>query len=337
MLSLRLPEAPEAMEKALLAVETLGLVPETVDALITKGTMLGQVGRLTEARIILEGAIALAEEHDLGPSMTRGQNNLGYTLVGIDAATARASAEAAFRISQRLGDRSILLFQAAQMAGLLVLSGEFEKAEEVLSNPIVGDPPPAVRASFATTELIMASWRGDVDAVDRLHAEVQTLIEVVDDPQVIAYTKANGIEVAIAHDQLEKAFAESVENLDRNWNEVAETVGSPLFIAGLLGERDRFALLVPLYRRFQPRFGEYLTVARLVAEAGAGPVDSEEIDAIIAERSGLGLLGDVVVFSVSAANFLTSEKKAEYVSSVRSIATERGWHGILRLIDRHLT
>jgi hypothetical protein len=74
-----------------------------------------------------------------------------------------------------------------------------------------------------------------------------------------------------------------------------------------------------------------------VAEAGAGPVDSEEIDAIIAERSGLGLLGDVVVFSVSAANFLTSEKKAEYVSSVRSIATERGWHGILRLIDRHLT
>jgi class 3 adenylate cyclase/tetratricopeptide (TPR) repeat protein len=337
MLSLRLADAPEAMEKALLAVETLGLVPETVDALITKGTMLGQVGRLTEARIILEGAIALAEEHDLGPSMTRGQNNLGYTMVGIDAATARASAEAAFRISQRLGDRSILLFQAAQMAGLLVASGEFEKAEEVLSNPIVGDPPPAARASFATTELIMASWRGDVEAVDRLHAEVQSLMAVIDDPQVIAYTRANGIEVAIAHDELEKAYAEGADNLNRDWNEVAETVGSPLLTAGLLGDPDRFAQLVPVYQRFQPRFSEYLTIARIMADAGTGPVDSQEIDAIIAERSDLGLLADVVVFSISAANFLTSEKKAEYVSAVRSIATEREWHGILRLIDRYLS
>jgi hypothetical protein len=43
------------------------------------------------------------------------------------------------------------------------------------------------------------------------------------------------------------------------------------------------------------------------------------------------------VFSISAANFLTSEKKAEYVSAVRSIATEREWHGILRLIDRYLS
>jgi hypothetical protein len=258
-------------------------------------------------------------------------------MVGIDAATARASAEAAFRISQRLGDRSILLFQAAQMAGLLVASGEFEKAEEVLSNPIVGDPPPAARASFATTELIMASWRGDVEAVDRLHAEVQSLMAVIDDPQVIAYTRANGIEVAIAHDELEKAYAEGADNLNRDWNEVAETVGSPLLTAGLLGDPDRFAQLVPVYQRFQPRFSEYLTIARIMADAGTGPVDSQEIDAIIAERSDLGLLADVVVFSISAANFLTSEKKAEYVSAVRSIATEREWHGILRLIDRYLS
>jgi hypothetical protein len=183
----------------------------------------------------------------------------------------------------------------------------------------------------------MASWRGDVEAVDRLHAEVQSLMEVIDDPQVIAYTRANGIEVAIAHDELERAFAESIDNLNRDWNEVAETVGSPLLAAGLLGDPDRFARLVPKYQRFHPRFGEYLTIARILADAGTGPVDNQEIDAIIAERSDLGLLADVVVFSISAANFLTSEKKAEYVSSVRSIATERGWHGILRLIDRYLT
>jgi hypothetical protein len=110
-----------------------------------------------------------------------------------------------------------------------------------------------------------------------------------------------------------------------------------LLTAGLLGDSDRFARLVPKYQRFHPRFSEYLTVARILADAGTGPVASQEIDAIIADRSDLGLLADVVVLSISAANFLTSEKKAEYVSSVRSIATERGWHGILRLIDRYLT
>ena len=58
-------------------------MPETIDALITKGTYLGQVGRLSEARIILEGAIALAEEHDLGRSVARGQDNLGLCPVSV--------------------------------------------------------------------------------------------------------------------------------------------------------------------------------------------------------------------------------------------------------------
>ena len=39
-----------------------------------------------------------------------------------------------------------------------------------------------------------------------------------------------------------------------------------------------------------------------------------------------------------AAPFATPEKRIGVsVSTARSIATERGWHGILRLIDSHLS
>ncbi len=51
----------------------------------------------------------------------------------------------------------------------------------------------------------------------------------------------------------------------------------------------------------------------------------------------MGSVADVVRFSVIAAPFAIPEKRIEYVSTARSIATERGWHGILRLIDEHLS
>jgi hypothetical protein len=42
-------------------------------------------------------------------------------------------------------------------------------------------------------------------------------------------------------------------------------------------------------------------------------------------------------FSMIAAPFAIPEKRIEYVSTACSIAIERGWHGILKLIDAHLS
>ncbi len=129
------PGVLEAADRALAAAEKLGSVPETIDALITKGTFLGQLGRLSESRIIIEGAIALAEEHDLGRSISRGQNNLAYVLVGLDDAASLAVGEEAYRTAQRLGDRSQLLFQVgADGVGLRQSSGSSRRRRK--SSPI---------------------------------------------------------------------------------------------------------------------------------------------------------------------------------------------------------
>ena len=334
----QMPGVLEFTDKALSASEELGLVPEIIDALITKGTALGQVGRLTEARVILEGAMALAEQNNLALSIARGQNNLAYVLVGIDDGASQALAEDAFRTSQRLGDRSLMLFHAGQMTFSFVLMGDFERAEEVLANPLTQDPPPAVRVQTATAELIMAAWRGKRDLVDRLDAEVGELMADVDDPQVEINIRDNELDVAIAHGELEKAFDLSAVRLrESRWNEISDTIGHSLFVAGLLGDPDRFVQLVPGFERHLPRFVDQLTVCRTLATAVDGPVDPREIDAVIARRAGFGAISDVVRMSMTAAPFVVPEKKAEYVSTARQIASERGWHGIIKLIDSHLS
>ncbi|HEU5112480.1 MAG TPA: adenylate/guanylate cyclase domain-containing protein [Acidimicrobiia bacterium] len=337
MLSME-PGVLEAADRALTATEQLGWVPETIDALITKGTSLGQLGRLSEARIILEGAISLAEEHDLGRSIARGQNNLAYVLVGLDDEASLALAEEAHRTAQRLGDRSLLLFQVGQSAFAYAAIGEFEKAEEVLANPLTREQPPATRVYTASAELVMAAWRGDLEEVDRLEAEVEGLVDQVDDPQVEVTFKTIALEATIARGRMEEAFLLAGELLEEStWNQAADTIGSPLFTAALLGDASRFATLIPLYQRYLPRFREYHATCQVLAPAIDGPVDTREIDAVIARSAGWGSVADVVRFSMIAAPFAIPEKRSEYLSNARSIATERGWHGILSLIDSHLS
>ena len=334
----QMPGVVEAADRALAAVEELDFMPEIIDALITKGTELGKVGRLSEARIILEGAIALAEDHHLGNSIARGQGNLAYVLFGLDDAASLAVAEDAYRTAQRLGNRSLLLFHVGQMAIAYVDIGEFEKAEEVLANPLTREQPPAARVYTANAELTMAAWRGDTEGVGRLDAEVTRLISEVDDPQTRNSIRDIRLNAALANDELEQAFSLAAKRLEEStWSEVSETIGHSLFIAALLGDAARFALLTPLYERHLPRFNDYHTTCQILAPGVEGPVDTREIDAIIARRKGWGSVADVVRFSVIAAPFTTPNKRAEYLSTARSIATERGWHGILRLIDSHLS
>jgi len=330
------PDVLTAVDRALSAVEKLGLVPETIDALITKGTALGQVGRLTEARIILEGAIALADHHRLGGALTRAQNNLAYILVGIDPEASFNLGEEAFRTAQRLGDRSVLLFSSGQMALNLATKGDFAGAEELLANPIIADPPPPIRVWIAALELLMAMWRGDLEKVDLLYAEIGQLEPQVDDPQVRASAEDVDLHVAVAHGRLEDAFSRIVELFDRPWNEVAEITSLALFITGLLGDPARCKVMAGLFEKFHPRYSDELAFARSLAEGGDGPIDPGELDSLIAKREQIGVVTDVVLFSAAAARFVAPPKRDDYLSQARALCQSHGWPGIHGLIDRYL-
>ncbi len=329
----QMPGVVEVAERALLAAERLRMVPEILDALITKATVFGHVGRNTEARIIMEGATALAEQHGLGFIVARGQNNLAFILVGIDDAASVAIAEDAFRTSQRLGDRSLILFHNGQMAFSLVTLGEFDRAEAVLAHPMLEDPPPAVRASIATAQLMMAVWRGDVDRADRLQAELDTLLTDVDDPQVLSYMDDNAIDIALAHHDAETALALSLKRLEMApWNEFTDSLRHAVFAAGLLGDVAAFSRLTQLLRPHHPRFEDDARFCEIVVDG----TRTREIDAIIGQRAEGGFLLDVVRFSAAAARFAPPEPRGEYLATVRKLCTERGWNGALGLVESYL-
>jgi hypothetical protein len=285
--------------------------------------------------MILEGAIARAEEQNLAAALTRAQNNLAYILVGIDDVAGFALSGDSYRSAQRIGDRSALLFATVQMAATQIGSGNFAGAEVLLSDPVMTDPPPAARIWMALLELMMSFWRGDIETLARADEEIGTLIDDIDDPQVRAGVDNREAFVDAANDRLAAAFSRCTELLTREWNEVLEIVELSLFVGGLLGDSSNFRQIAQLLERHLPRYSHAHSLAQIVGGAGEGPVDWKEVDAIIAKRQPLGPI-EVVMLSVAAAPFLESAKRAEYLSTARSLCTQNGWDGVLRLLDRHL-
>jgi class 3 adenylate cyclase/tetratricopeptide (TPR) repeat protein len=329
------PGALEALESSLPVLETHALTAPTVDALITKGTLLGREGRLTEARIILEGALALAERNELGSLLARAQNNLAYILVGIDDAASSRVSEDAWRTALRSGDRSMLMFQTGQRAYNMIYIGEFEAAEETLRHPLASDPPPAARAMVATGELIMAAWRGENDRVQELRSEIELLMPEVDDPQTRGQIEETDIEVALSKDDVKGAADICIRLLDREWGEVSDAVPWGIFLAALLGDRDLCAVLSEKYGRFHPRFAHLRRMAEIFSEGV--PEDMREVDEIIASRIEAGVVPEVVLINAAAARFGPPDQSDRYLEAARSIAGDKGWSGILRLIDTHLS
>ena len=68
------------LERALSVAELLGLDDVLVEALTSKAVVLLSDNRFREARLLLEGAIALAEAKGLWTSWQRASNNLGVIL-----------------------------------------------------------------------------------------------------------------------------------------------------------------------------------------------------------------------------------------------------------------
>jgi hypothetical protein len=67
------------------------------------------------------------------------------------------------------------------------------------------------------------------------------------------------------------------------------------------------------------------------------PKDMREVDEIIASRVEAGVVPEVVLINTAAARFGPPDQCDGYLETARSIADEKGWHGILRLIDTHFS
>jgi class 3 adenylate cyclase/tetratricopeptide (TPR) repeat protein len=117
------------LELALELAEALKLPDVLTQALTTKGMDLTRRNRLEESRILLDGALAIALEHDIPAAAIRAANNLAVVFESSDRyADALAIADRGAAIARRVGDR---VWESQLFAGpvsTLVLLGRWDDA-----------------------------------------------------------------------------------------------------------------------------------------------------------------------------------------------------------------
>ncbi|MGA7226726.1 MAG: adenylate/guanylate cyclase domain-containing protein [Acidimicrobiia bacterium] len=322
----------ELMEHALTAVERLQLVPETVDGLITKGTFLGSMGRLTEARVLLEGAIALADQHGLAHAAARGRNNLGYVLIGTDVEAGLEASAEAYDSVLRQGDRSQLLFHSSQKASVLFTLGRFDELIDVLSDPLLEDPPPSIRVWHVSIHHDIACFQGDMEEAARLLVEIDRLAQDVDDVQVLGSVRDSHLISDLFSGQFEIAYHQALTSAETSWIDAFQVL-APGVLAGAVLGRDEYERMISVAESYHPRFLDETHFYRAALRL-PDPSAVKETEEILAKWEALGLKVSLCLGRVTVAAAQPPGKiREDLMTTAKSMAEVEGWNGVIALID----
>jgi tetratricopeptide (TPR) repeat protein len=124
----RTDEALEHAEQALALAEALELPEQLAIALQTKGTILGQRGRVVEAAALLTAAVRYAEENGLTWAESVARVNLGDLLYQSDLPGAEEHTQGAADLLHRLGDRDEA-FALGNLALIQFYAGKWESSQ----------------------------------------------------------------------------------------------------------------------------------------------------------------------------------------------------------------
>jgi tetratricopeptide (TPR) repeat protein len=119
------------LERALRIAEAANLPETLAEALNTKAVLMMRWDRPREAMILVEGALAIALEHDLHRAALRAYNNLGVSLTMADRWRDENALEyRALELARRVGDRQWESTFLARSVATLIMRGEWDEALE---------------------------------------------------------------------------------------------------------------------------------------------------------------------------------------------------------------
>jgi class 3 adenylate cyclase/tetratricopeptide (TPR) repeat protein len=173
----QLDAAMPHLEHALELAEALKLPEILTQALTTKGAVLMRRNRLEEGRLLLEGALTLAFEHDIPAAAIRASNNLAVVYESLDRyADALMIVDRAAATARRVGDRNWELLLLVGPISSLALLGQWDEALAREEEAKAGGMLP-LHDELLIHLVEIDCWRGDIEhARTRLeqHAELET-------------------------------------------------------------------------------------------------------------------------------------------------------------------
>jgi class 3 adenylate cyclase/tetratricopeptide (TPR) repeat protein len=211
LMALRDADAADLADRVMGPAERFRLVPTIVDTLITRGTALGNLGRMHEATALLEAAKRHAKERDLSSAELRATNNLAHLLAYDDHGAALETCRSGMELANRLGDVRFMGSFTWAVAAYLDRNGSYEEAQALRDQ--VRDRielPAASIRWYELTDLMMRIERGDVTAFDAAH---EALDRSLDDADPQSQASVPGIRAVV--DNFRGRFEEAFESVMR--------------------------------------------------------------------------------------------------------------------------
>jgi class 3 adenylate cyclase/tetratricopeptide (TPR) repeat protein len=180
-----------------------------IEALTTKGTSLGVVGRAVESEAALRGAIHLADRHGLVPASLRARNNLAGPLAFVDLAEAIGMMREGWEMATRYGHRLFAYQFLVVLLDMALRSGEWDawmnEADEFLDNEAV---TPFYAAAFHSSRAVRVALRGDLAEAERIHEDVVRLAGTLQSQQLDAYLHRERMWLRLIAGRWEEAVVE---------------------------------------------------------------------------------------------------------------------------------
>jgi tetratricopeptide (TPR) repeat protein len=219
------------MERVLEAAERADLVDVLADALVTRGSALGFIGRIREGLGVIEIGERVARAHGLTSTQMRAMNNRAGSLIEFDPRATIELAQEGVELARRVGDRGALSAMRGMLGFSLTWTGDLDGALSQYEAGLADDPEPGDALVLLDGVIIVRAARGE-DVTERL-AEIERLAVGIADSNVLWTT----IDAPAWVDFCTGRFDEA----ERQWREGAAR--NPAALAGWLPAAAGAALL----------------------------------------------------------------------------------------------
>ena len=164
-----------------------------LDLLITRGVSLSNVGRSTEAVVVLTGAVDVAGRQMIEYQWNRAAVNLGYALAPDDPARSFAVSRAAIERSRRVGVIGAIRYILGNAVDAAIEVAEWDWAMEQIAEMDAILTEPAEQLWFGTFKVAISAYRGEdvLEEAQRLYRDSRG----VDDAQ---YRSVGAVGLAVA-------------------------------------------------------------------------------------------------------------------------------------------
>jgi predicted ATPase len=154
---------------------------QLIDLFTGRALYLSSAGQRPEAVAYFRKAARLATQAQDNRLLGGVLLNLSETLAGTDPATAAETAQTAAGHLRQAGDRDFLAYAIANLAQALLMLGEWDRAEEELTQAMDSDELADIE-HLACYRGWLAALRGDLDTAENILAALQDL-RTSEDPQ----------------------------------------------------------------------------------------------------------------------------------------------------------